>query len=113
MVNRKIVNNPMPTQQPRLSYTTIRNYAERFSWTENGILKQGINPPPHAVNIQRVPYYVKYLTSKGILEEGLVITLKVFPEEHQRMIQFVKSQEIRRIRDYLIIEIDGHRFITH
>lgn len=103
----------MPTHQPKLSYTTIRNYAERFSWQEGGETKQGINPPAHAVNIQHVPYYVKYVTSKGVLEEGLVITLKVYPDLHQRMIQFVKSQEIRRIRDYLIIEIDGHRFVTH
>ena len=103
----------MPRQQQKLSWNTIRNYAERFSWTEDGVDKQGINPPPHAMNVQRVPYYVKYITSKGILEEGMVITLKVFPDVRQRMIQFVKSQEIRRIRDYLIIEIDGHRFLTH
>ena len=103
----------MPIQQPKLSYTAIRNYAERWSWEEHGETRQGINVPPHATHVKQVPYYVKYITAKGILESGLVITLKVFPEEHQRMIQFVKSGEIRRIRDYLIIEIDGHRFVTH
>ena len=103
----------MPVAQPKLSYTMIRNYAEKWSWVEHGEVKIGINPPAHAVKVQHVPYYVKYITGKGVLEEGLVITLKVFPEVHQRMIQFVKSGEIRRIRDYLIIEIDGHRFVTH
>ena len=103
----------MPRQQQKLSWNTIRNYAERWSWEERGEVKQGINPPPHAVKVQHVPYYVKYITSKGVLEEGMVITLKVFPDLHQRMIQFVNSGEIRRIRDYLIVEIDGHRFVTH
>ena len=103
----------MPIQQLKLSWNTIRNYAERFSWQEHGETKQGINPPPHATNIQHIPYYIKYITSKGILEEGMVITLKVFPDKRQRLIQFITSQEIRRIRDYLIIEIDGHRFLTH
>lgn len=103
----------MPTKQPKLSFTTIRNYAERFSWKEHGETKQGINPPAHATNIQHLPFYVKYITSKGVLEEGLVVTLKVFPDVQQRMIQFVNSGEIRRIRDYLILEIDGHRFVTH
>lgn len=103
----------MPKEQQKLSYTTIRNYAERWSWEEHGERKQGINVPPHAVKVERVPYYVKYITGKGVLEEGMVVTLKVFPEERQRMIQFVKSKEIRRVRDYLIVEIDGHRFVTH
>ena len=103
----------MPVKQPQLSFTAIRNYAERFSWEEHGERKQGINPPPHAVKVQHVPYYVKYITSKGVLEEGMVITLKVYPDLHQRMIQFVNSGEIRRVRDYLIVEIDGHRFVTH
>ena len=29
------------------------------------------------------------------------------------MIQYVESRQIRRIRDYLIMEIDGVRIVTH
>ena len=103
----------MPRETMKLSYTTIRNYAERWSWEIGGRKRQGINVPEGAVNVKRVPFYVKYITSKGVVEEGMVVCLKVFPHEHQRMVQFVDSKEIRRIRDYLIIEIDGHQFMTH
>jgi len=103
----------MPRQSMKLSYTTIRNYAERWSWEKDGVKRQGINVPEGATHVQRVPFYVKYITSNGTVEEGMVVCLKVFPECHQRMIQFVESREIRRIRDYLIIEIDGHQFMTH
>ena len=103
----------MPRESMKLSYTTIRNYAERWSWEIGGKKRQGINVPTGATHVQRVPFYVKYITSKGVVEEGMVVCLKVFPECHQRMIQFVESGEIRRIRDYLIIEIDGHQFMTH
>jgi hypothetical protein len=47
------------------------------------------------------------------VEQGLVVCLKVYPELRQRMIQFVESRQIRRIRDYLIMEIDGVRIVTH
>ena len=50
---------------------------------------------------------------KGEVEQGLVVCLKVYPELRQRMIQFVESRQIRRIRDYLIMEIDGVRIVTH
>lgn len=104
----------MPIKTPLLSWTTIRNYAERWSWTEpDGELRQGINVPTNAINPQRVPFFVKYISSKGVVESGMVVSLKVFPDCHQRMIQFVTSGEIRRIRDYLIIEIDGQKFQTH
>lgn len=103
----------MPKEQQKLSYTTIRNYAERWSWEENGQKKQGINPPAGAKKVERVPYYIKYITAKGQVEEGMVVTLKVSAANKQRMVQYVNSREIRWVRDYLIIEIDGHRFVTH
>ena len=59
------------------------------------------------------PFHVKYITIKGEVEQGLVVCLKVYPELRQRMIQFVESRQIRRIRDYLIMEIDGVRIVTH
>ena len=65
----------MPKQQPVLSWTQIRNYADE-------------------------------------LMQGEVITLKVLPK-HRRLIRFVQSGEIRNIADYLIISIDGIRFVTH
>lgn len=42
-----------------------------------------------------------------------MITLKVFTREHQRMVKFCSSNQIRRIRDYLVLEIDGIRVVTH
>lgn len=98
----------------KLSWNVIRNYAERWSWTGyDGKRYVGLDVPEGAIHPQRVPYHIKYITSKGLLEEGRVVTLKVFPDLRQRMVQFVTSKEVRRIRDYLIIEIDGHQFQTH
>jgi hypothetical protein len=56
---------------------------------------------------------MRAITGKGELIEGMVITLKVYTREHQRMVKFCESNQIRRIRDYLIIEIDGKRVVTH
>lgn len=98
----------------KLSWNAIRNYAERWAWVGyDGKRHVGTDVPQGAINPQRVAYDIKYITSKGLVESGRVVTLKVFPECRQRMIQFVTSKEIRRIRDYLIIEIDGHTFMTH
>ena len=49
---------------------------------------------------------------KGELMQGEVITLKVLPK-HRRLIRFTQSGEIRNIADYLVISIDGIRFVTH
>lgn len=98
--------------QPTLSWELIRTLTENFSYEFKGCHLKGHNPPKGATNIQRVPYNVKYLTVHGHCESGTVITLKVFPDK-QRMVQFVNSRQIRRIRDYLIMEIDGIRIITH
>lgn len=98
----------------KLSWNTIRNYAERWTWIGyDGRRHIGTDVPQGAINPQRVAYHIKYITQKGTVEDGKVVTLKVFPECRQRMIQFVTSKEIRRVRDYLIIEIDGHQFMTH
>lgn len=56
---------------------------------------------------------MRAITSRGELIEGTVITLKVFTREHQRMVKFCASNQIRRIRDYLVLEIDGIRVVTH
>lgn len=105
----------MPKNQPTLSWEQIRNYTEKWSWIDarTGKTRTGFNPPANAKQKHQMPYYVRYITSNGEVEEGEVITLKVFNEVRQRMIRFTASGEIRRIRDYLIIEVDGVRFQTH
>lgn len=111
-------STPLPHREGHggasLSWTTIRNYAERWSWIEpDGSRRQGINVPANAINPQRVPFFIRAISSKGEILEGMAVTLKVFPDCHQRLLQFQPSNEIRRVRDYLIIEIDGHHFQTH
>ena len=105
----------MPRQQPIQSFQNLRNFMEKWSWIDpaTGYRTTGYNPPPEAKDKKQVPVFIKYVTGAGRLEQGNVICLKVFPRQHQRLVKFVNSGECRRIRDYLIIEVDGTRFITH
>jgi hypothetical protein len=113
----------VPKQQPTISYEAIRTIAERFTWRDKrtGVQVVGFNPPggADAKGVDKIPYHIKYITIKGVCEQGTVITLKVFPKLKQRMVMFVGpdgkggSRQIRRVRDYLIMEIDGIRVITH
>lgn len=97
------------------SFQNIRYFIEKWSWVDPryGIRTMGLNPPENAVEKKQVPVFVKYVTGHGHLEQGMVINLKSYPRLHQRLVKFVASGECRRLRDYLIIEIDGTRFITH
>ncbi len=105
----------MPTKKPVRSWEQLRDFCEKWQWIDRrtGVTVKGYNPPANALDKKQVPYYVKYITIEGKVEEGEVVTLKVFLRERQRMIRYIHSGEIRRIRDYLIIEVDGARFITH
>jgi len=106
----------MPKTSPSVSFQFIRNYTEKFQWRDarTGLLTIGYNPPKKAQELSRVPYFIRYVTGKGRLESGHVITLKVDRRRHQRTIQFVDNpSQIRVVRDYLVIEVDGTRFITH
>lgn len=105
----------MPRIQPSQSWQSLRNYMEKFSWRDlrTNLLTTGYNPPQSAKEINRVPFFVRYVTGKGILEQGNAICLKVNRRKHLRMIQFIDSQEIRWIRDYLVIEVDGTKIITN
>lgn len=105
----------MPRRQPTISFQQIRNLTERFSWRDpkTGVRVTGFNPPADAKEKQQVPYFVRYVTGRGVLEQGEVITLKVDTKRHQRRVKFINSNEIRILRDYLIIEIDGFRVVTH
>ena len=111
----------MPTKNPVLSWTQIRNYAERWSYEVPGtcgadgkpIRTVSFNVPEEArKSARQVPYFLRVVTLKGELMQGEVITLKVLPK-HRRLIRFTASGEIRNIADYLVISIDGIRFVTH
>ena len=104
----------MPKNTPVLSWTQIRNYAERWSWIDakTGVRVTGYNAPEKAKDKRQVPYYLRVVTLKGELMEGEVITLKVL-KNHRRLVRFTQSGEIRNIADCLIISIDGIRFVAH
>lgn len=104
----------MPINTPELSWTQIRNFAEKWSWIDKrtGVRTTGFNVPADAREKQQVPYHLRVVTLKGELMVGDVITLKVLPN-HRRLVRFTASGEIRNIADYLVISIDGVRFITH
>ena len=106
------MNNP--SQHP-VSWTLIRNFTEKFQWTDpsDNSTYEGFNPPPNAVGKQRKPYQICYITSKGIVERGRVVTLTVKPHLHQRMVKFVDSGQVRMVRDYLIVSVDDVYFRTH
>lgn len=104
----------MPARQPTISFQQIRHLTEKFVWdSPQGVRITGFNPPREAKNVTQKPYYVRYVTGKGHLEEGEVITLAVSVRRHQRKVKFIRSNQIRILRDYLIIEIDGFRVVTN
>ena len=113
----------MPKTKPTMSWNEVRNMTEKFEWRDprTGIVTRGYNPPggKDGKGVKRVPFHIRYITGKGCVEEGFCICLKVYPELRQRMVQFVGpdgtggSRQIRRVRDYLIMEIDGIRIVTH
>lgn len=107
----------MPKTKPTRSWNEVRNMTEKFEWKDakTGVTVRGFNPPggKDGRGVSRVPFHIKYVTGKGQMEQGFCVCLKVYPELKQRMIQFVESKQIRRVRDYLIMEIDGIRIVTH
>lgn len=104
----------MPKKEPEMSYTLLRNYTELFRWKDaGGSEHKGFNPPDDAVDKERVPFFIRYVTSSGKVEEGMVTCVSVQPERLQRKIRFVASGEIRIVYDYLVMEVDGTRFTTH
>lgn len=105
----------MPRTQPIVSYLRIRDYAERFEWFDpkKNRREKGFNPPPHATDVQRVPFHVRFLTKKGKIIEGEVITIQVDTKLMRRNLMFTASQECIWAYDMLIIEIDGVRFQSH
>ena len=105
----------MPTRQPSISFQSLRNYMEKFTWRDKrtGLMTTGYNPPAGAQDLARVPFHVRFVTGKGRREEGNAICLKVDRRKHLRMIQFVESGAIRYLYDFLVIEVDGTRVLSH
>lgn len=105
----------MPTKTPQMSYTLLRNYTERFTWRDrvDGTERTGFNPPPEAVGTERAPFFIRYITKDGKVEEGRAVCIGVDTRRQQRRIKFTASGEIRMVRDYLVIEVDGTIFLTH
>ncbi len=113
----------MPKMKPTMSWEAIRTLTEKFTWKDpkTGVQVTGFNPPggADAKGVDRVPYHIRYVTGKGVCESGTVVTIKVYPRLKQRMVMFVCPdgkgcpRQIRRVRDYLIMEIDGIRIVTH
>lgn len=97
-----------------MNWQDLRMLMEKWSWIDprTGVRVTGFNPPVAAREVRRKSVYVKYLTLKGEVEEGRVECLKVFLDKHQRMIRFTASNQIRRICDILIMEVDGIRIIS-
>ena len=103
--------NTTPTQ----SYTELRRYTEKWQWIDPrmGNKVTGYVHPQTARQVQRVPFYIKFLTKTGHVDEGTCVCLSVDTMRHQRKVQFVDSGEIRVVDDILVIRVDGTRFITH
>lgn len=114
----------MPLQIPKISYQQIRNYAERFSWIDprTGLRTVGFNRPNDSPQVKatyrRVPFHIRFVTLEGVVEEGYCICMRVWPNNMRRLLQFCDADgkpngNFREAFDYLIVEIDGTRFITH
>ena len=127
----------MPTRQPILDYSQIRNYAERWEWfdPQSGHTVTGFNPPANAIDKHRVPFSITFLSEDGMPYRGRAVCIGVNTEQHSRRLQFVDEAylqmpgfndrqrremfkfipkgEVRQVSDILIIEIDGVRFSSH
>ncbi len=102
----------MPRKQPTVTIDGIRNLCELYEWeTQYGLMTRGFVPPKAAKKLSRVPFFVRYVTRSGRLEQGMCVSLKINRRKGMRLIQFVKSNEIRWIYDILMIEVNGFKVI--
>ena len=97
------------------SYQNLRQFCEKWQWIDprSGQQVTGYVHPQTARNVKRKPFYIKFLTKTGHVDEGECVCLKVDVMRHQRKVQFVNSGEIRVVNDILVLEVDGTRFITN
>ena len=103
------MNNP---RNHPLHWSLIRNMTERFTWIDavDHSVREGFNPPRNALRKERKPYDICFVTSRGRVYRGRVVTMTVYPERHQRLVKFLASGEMRPVRDYLIVSVDEHFF---
>lgn len=97
------------------SYTELRMFTERWQWDDprTGNRVTGFDPPQTTRNVERKPFYIKFLTKTGHVDEGTCVCLAVNTMRHQRKVKFVDSGAIRIVNDILVLNVDGTRFITH
>ncbi len=102
-------------RRPTQSYTELRRFTEKWRWTDprTGQRVTGYVHPQTARDVERAPFYIKFLTKTGHVDEGVCVCLSVDTARHQRKVQFTASGEIRVVNDILVIDVDGTRFITH
>lgn len=100
---------------PKQSYTNLRAYTEKWQWIDprSGNLVTGYVHPQTATQVERYPFYIKFVTKTGHVDAGNCVCLSVNTLTHQRKVQFVESGDIRVVNDILVLEVDGTRFITH
>lgn len=81
---------------PILSYTRIREYAERWSWTDpaTNIQITGYDPPKNAIDPQHVPFLITFLTEDGIPYRARVICVGVNTATHSRRLRFLTEGRI-------------------
>lgn len=126
----------MPKQQPILNTSQIRNYTERWEWTDpvTGHTVTGYNPPSNAVGPHHVPFTVTFLSEDGMPYKGRAVCIGVNTSQNSRRLQFIEEAYlqmpgfndkqrremfkfipkggIRQVSDILILEIDGVRFAS-
>lgn len=105
----------MADKRYRQSCQNLRAFCEKWQWIDprTGNQVTGYVHPQTARNVERKPFYIKFLTKTGHVDEGNCVCLSVDVMRHQRKVQFVASGEIRVVNDILVLEVDGTRFITH
>ena len=106
----------MPKNQQTMSWMMLRSLCEAWEYKrvcgKHEIWVTSMNPP-EGCEKRRKPYYVRAVTGKGELLEAECVTLKVDTRRKQRLIQICASKQCRWLRDYLIMEVNGIRIVTH
>lgn len=100
---------------PQQSYTNLRALTEKWSWIDPRSKQRvtGYVIPANATEVERVEFYIRFVTKQGHCDEGRCVTLSVDTVRHQRKVKFVQSGEIRIVNDVLVMSVDGVRIITH
>lgn len=106
----------MPKNQQTMSWLQLRSLCEAWEWVDprTKIRTSGFNPPEAAKKTaRRKAFFIRFITGKGVVESGYCTCIRVDLKRKQRRVRFEQSGEIRWVRDYLIIEVNGIRIVTH